>query len=162
MGAIATGGVIDLDEERIHGLGVLATEVQDVIRRETAELERRDCAYRSGRRPLQVRGKTVILVDDGLATGSTMRAAVSALRMLGPARIIAAVPVGSSAACAELGVHADECVCVSTPEPFRAVGAWYRDFTPTTDDEVSAWLRRFGDGGELDTTRMAPENRRST
>lgn len=156
MGAISTGGVIDLDEDRIHELGVRATQVEDVIRRENAELERRDRAYRRGRPPPQVRGKTVILVDDGLATGSTMRAAVSALRALAPARIVVAVPVASKEACADLGAHADECVCVSSPEPFHAVGAWYRDFTPTTDEEVSMWLRRFGDGEVLGATRMAP------
>jgi predicted phosphoribosyltransferase len=155
MGAIASGGVVDLDERLIRDLGVSRAAVADVIRRETVELDRRDRAYRSGRPPPQVRGRTVILVDDGLATGSTMRAAVSSLRALDPARVVVAVPVAAREACADLRSHVDECVCASTPEPFRAVGAWYDDFAPTTDEEVSSLLRRFGDGGRVGAERSS-------
>ena len=113
------------------------------------ELNRRERAYRGDRPPLEVRGRTVILVDDGLATGSTMRAAVAALRRLGPARIIVAVPTAAPATCDEFGHEADECVCVITPDPFYAVGVWYEDFSQTTDDEVRDLLERaaVGDDG---------------
>ncbi len=144
MGAIASGGIVDIDENIVRSLGVTRTQVGHVLERETAELDRRERVYRRGREMPPVRGKTVIVVDDGLATGATMRAAVSALRKLDPARIVAATPVASNEACDELRRHADECVCVSTPEPFYAVGVWYRDFTPTTDEEVTTWLNRFG------------------
>jgi predicted phosphoribosyltransferase len=146
MGAIASGGVIDLDRERIAELRIRMADVEDVVRKEASELGRRERAYRRGRSPPDVRGKTIILVDDGLATGSTMRAAVSALRQLAPARIVVGVPVAAEEACADLGDRADACVCVSRPDPFYAVGAWYEDFRPTTDDEVIACLERFGDG----------------
>jgi predicted phosphoribosyltransferase len=131
MGAIASGGIVGLDENIVKHLGVTRTQVEHVLRRETAELERRGRAYRQGRAMPSVRGMTVIVVDDGLATGATMRAAVMALRKHDPARIVAATPVASNEACDQLQRLADECVCVSTPEPFYAVGAWYRDFTPT-------------------------------
>ena len=150
MGAIASGGIVELDEDTVKQWGITRTQVKHVLERETAELERRASAYRHGREMPSVRGRTVIVVDDGLATGATMRAAVSALRKLGPASIVVAVPVGSNEACDEMRRHADECVCVRTPHPFFAVGAWYHDFTPTTDEEVTMWLERFravGDGG---------------
>ena len=146
MGAIASGNILDLDRERIDELGLSKTEVERVILRESAELDRREQAYRRGRPRPEVHGKTVVIVDDGLATGATMRAAVSALRQLSPARIVVAVPVASNEACQDLARRADECACVSTPHPFLAVGAWYEDFRPTTDEEVVACLQRFGDG----------------
>jgi predicted phosphoribosyltransferase len=148
MGAIASGGTVDLDESIVQHLGVTRAQVEHVLRREAVELERRERVYRNGRTMTTVRGKTVIVVDDGLATGATMRAAVSALRRLEPARIVAATPVASNEACEVLRRLADECVCVSTPEPFHAVGIWYRDFTPTSDAEVMAWLDLLGEGSK--------------
>ncbi len=147
MGAIASGGIVDLDEDVVHQLGLTGAQIQGVLRRESLELERRERAYRRDRAPPAIHGKTVIVVDDGLATGSTMRAAVSALRKQQPARIVVAVPVASPEACVELARQADECVCVLRPEPFHAVGLWYHDFTATTDEEVVDWLERCGDGG---------------
>jgi predicted phosphoribosyltransferase len=146
MGAITSGGVVEIDRALVSEAGVSDADVERVLRRQTAELERRERAYRRGRPAPPVRGRTVILVDDGLATGSTMRVSARALRTLGPAAIVAAVPVASKEACAELARHVDACVCVATPEPFRAVGVWYEDFTPTSDAEVVAYLERFGDG----------------
>ena len=107
------------------------TTVTAEVESEREELTRREAIYRGGRPPLDVRGKTVILVDDGLATGSTMRAAVTALRQKEPARIVVAVPVGAASTCAELQQIADECVCAIAPENFRAVGLWYDDFAQT-------------------------------
>lgn len=142
MGAIASGGVRVLNATVVRELGLPSAEIDRVAAREQEELERRERAYRDGRPPAGVRGRTVILVDDGLATGSTMRAAVRALRREGPSRIVVAVPVSAPQACDELGGEADEIVCLMTPEPFMAVGLWYRDFTPTTDDEVRDLLAR--------------------
>ena len=116
--------------------------IEAVAARELRELERRERAYRGDRPPPEVRGRTVILVDDGLATGSTMRAAVAALRRLGPARIIVAVPTAAPSTCEEFRHEADECVCDITPDPFYAVGLWYEDFSQTTDDEVRDLLER--------------------
>ena len=116
------------------------------VESEREELTRRETIYRSGRPPLDVRGKTVILIDDGLATGSTMRAAVTALRQKEPARIVVAVPVGAASTCAEFQAIADECVCAIAPENFRAVGLWYDDFAQTGDDEVCDLLTRAASG----------------
>jgi predicted phosphoribosyltransferase len=142
MGAIASGGVRVLNEEIVHALGLSERLIDDVEVLERAELERREREYRGDRPPLDVRGRTVILVDDGLATGSTMRAAVAALRRLGPARIVVAVPVSDPSTCEELQREADEVICAITPEPFVAVGRWYQDFSQTTDEEVRALLER--------------------
>jgi predicted phosphoribosyltransferase len=142
MGAIASGGVRVLNEDLVEGLGVPEDVLDAVTAQERAELERRERAYREGRPPPAVRGRTVILVDDGLATGSTMRAAVHALRAQGPARIVVAVPVGAPETCAEFQDEADEAVCARTPDPFYAVGLWYSDFTQTTDEEVRDLLAR--------------------
>lgn len=146
MGAIASGGVMDLDEDLVQRLGISEEQVNSVVRRETRELARREREYRRDRPSPRIRGRTVILVDDGLATGSTMRAAVHALRKQLPGFVVAAVPVASNEACLDLARVADECVCLRRPEPFRAVGEWYRDFRPTTDAEVVACLERFGEG----------------
>lgn len=140
MGAIASGGVRVLNEDLVHRLAIPDSVVDAVAADEEQELERRQRAYRGNLRPTGVRGKTVILVDDGLATGATMRAAVAALRRRRPARIVVAVPVGAVETCTELQEEADEVVCVQTPEPFHAVGLWYQDFSQTTDDEVRALL----------------------
>jgi predicted phosphoribosyltransferase len=142
LGAIATGGVRVLNEAVIRALGLSGDQIEQVARQEQGELERREASYRGDRPPLEVGGRTVILVDDGLATGSTMRAAIAALRRLGPARIVVAVPVGSPETCAEFQDEADEAVCARTPEPFYAVGLWYDDFSQTTDEEVRALLEQ--------------------
>jgi predicted phosphoribosyltransferase len=136
MGAIASGGVRVLNEEVVNFLQIPVTVIDTVAAREQQELERRVLRYRSGRPPLDVHGRTVILVDDGLATGATMRAAVLALRQQQPARIVVAVPVASSTVCHELEAVADEVVCAATPEPFYAVGLWYENFEQTSDAEV--------------------------
>lgn len=140
MGALASGGVRVLNPEVIHLLHLPPEVIERVTAEEQQELERRQQVYRPGRPPPQVQGRTVILVDDGLATGSTMRAAVAALRRLGPRRIIVAVPVGAAETCAELRREVDELICPYTPEPFRAVGLWYEDFSQISDEEVRALL----------------------
>jgi predicted phosphoribosyltransferase len=140
MGAIASGGVRVLNDEVVGWYGIPPSTIDDVATLERAELERREREYRGGRPPLDVSGRTVLLVDDGLATGSTMKAAVQAVRARGPARVVVAVPVGAPETCRELAGTADDVVCVRTPEPFSAVGLWYRDFSQTTDDEVRALL----------------------
>jgi predicted phosphoribosyltransferase len=142
MGAIASGGVTALNPDVIRTLEVPPDVVEAVAGRERRELERREQVYRRGRPTPDVAGKTVILVDDGLATGSTMRAAVAALRKLGPARIVAAVPAAAPASCEEMRAIADDCVCALTPHPFHAVGLWYDDFSQTTDEEVCDLLDR--------------------
>jgi predicted phosphoribosyltransferase len=142
MGAIASGGVRVLNEEVVRVLQVPEDVLEAVASAEQQELERRERLYRGERPPVDVRGKTVILVDDGLATGASMRAAVAALRQMGPARLIVAVPVGSAETCQNLKEQADEVVCASTPEPFRAVGLWYEDFSQTSDEEVRELLER--------------------
>jgi putative phosphoribosyl transferase len=136
MGAIATGGVRVLNEEEARRLRIPGRVIDEVAAEELRELGRRERAYRGDRPAPDVRGRTVILVDDGLATGSTMRAAVAALRRQGPARIVVAVPVGAPETCREFQDEADESVCARTPEPFYAVGLWYGDFAQTTDEEV--------------------------
>jgi putative phosphoribosyl transferase len=141
MGAIASGGVRVLNEDVVRFYGIPLAVIDQVAREEQRELERREAAYREQRAPLDVRGKIVILVDDGLATGSTMRAAVQALRAQQPARIVVAVPVGAAETCDDLLSMADVVVCVRTPQPFAAVGYWYQDFSETTDEEVQSLLR---------------------
>jgi predicted phosphoribosyltransferase len=142
MGAIASGGVQVFNEALIARLGLRAPAVAAVVAREARELERRERLFRGERRPPDVRAKTVILVDDGLATGATMHAAVRALRQLGPAAVVAAAPVGAPQTCAGLAGVADDCVCVLRPEALRGVGLWYEDFAQTGDDEVRALLER--------------------
>lgn len=140
MGAIATGGVRVVNDDVVRYLGIGAHTIDTVAAREEQELRRRDEEYRSSRPFPDLAKKTVIITDDGLATGSTMRAAVAALRKLQPARIVVAVPVGAADTCLMLRQEADEVVCIATPEPFQAVGLWYRDFAQTTDDEVRQLL----------------------
>jgi len=142
MGAIATGGVRVLNADVVNGLRISEAVIDAVAEREQAELTRRERLYRDDRPPPEVRGRTVILIDDGLATGATMRAAAAALRRQQPARLIVAVPVGAPSTCDELREEADEVVCAVTPEPFLAVGFWYDDFSPTTDREVRDLLER--------------------
>ena len=140
MGAIASGGIRVENPAVIEQLDVPEHLVRAIEARERPELVRREQTYRAGRPPLDVRGKIAILVDDGLATGSSMRAAVQGLRQRGPAAIIVAVPVAPREACEELAGLADRLVCGATPEPFYAVGQWYRDFDQTSDDEVRKLL----------------------
>jgi predicted phosphoribosyltransferase len=154
IGAIASGGLPVLSEDVVREYGVPAAAIQAVIERERAELARREHEYRAGRPPLDLRDRIVILVDDGLATGSTMRAAVQAVRALAPARIVVAVPVGAPDTCEEFGRITDETVCARTPEPLSAVGLWYGDFSQTTDEEVHALLRQHAES--LRGSREAP------
>jgi putative phosphoribosyl transferase len=142
MGAIASGGMRVLNEDVVHYLRVPNEAIERVARQEQQELERREREYRGDQPAPEVRGRTVILIDDGLATGSTMRAAVMALKQQQPSRIIAAVPIASESTCNEFKAVVDEIVCALTPEPFYAVGLWYEDFSQTTDEEVRDLLKR--------------------
>lgn len=142
MGAVASGGVRVVNEDVVETLRIPPTVIEQVAAREERELARRERLYRGGRPTLALAGKTAILVDDGLATGSTMRAAIAAARRLDPAAVVVAVPVGSPDVCADLRSLADEVVCVETPPFLYAVGLWYRDFTQVSDDEVRELLAR--------------------
>jgi putative phosphoribosyl transferase len=142
MGAIASSGVTVLNQAVIQALEIDSRTIEETASREQAELQRRERAYRGDRPPLTITGKTVILLDDGLATGSTMRAAIAALRKLRPAQIVVAVPTAAASTAEEIRGLADRCVCVQTPEPFHAVGLWYDDFSQTTDEQVCDLLER--------------------
>src|SRR3954469_5281730 len=142
FGAIATGGTRVLNEEVVESLGIPLEWIEAIDAKERRELERQDRAYRGERPPPDLAGRTVILVDDGLATGSTMVAAVRAVREDDPARVVVAVPVADPDVCAALNAEADEGVCLQTPRPLRAVGVWYENFSQTTDAEVRALLER--------------------
>ena len=140
MGAVASGGLRVLNEDVVEHLRIPARLVERVATRELHELRRREKAYRDDRPLPAVQGRTLILVDDGLATGSSMRAAVSTLCQEAPARLVVAVPTAARETCADLAAHVDELVCVMTPDPFYAVGIWYQDFSETTDEEVTRLL----------------------
>lgn len=142
MGAIASGGVRVVNQEVVDELGLGPEVIDRAAARQEEELRRRERLYRGDRVFPDVRGKTVLVVDDGLATGSTMRAAVAGLRKLGPARIVVAVPTGPAGTCAEMLREADECVCADLPEWFYAVGQAYEDFPQTSDEEVRELLDR--------------------
>ena len=142
MGAIASGGVRVLNADVVDGLGIPQAVIDRVAESEERELERREREYRGDRPAVDVRGRTVILVDDGLATGSSMRVATMALREMQPAQIVVAVPVGSPETCAEFEAEVDKVVCAAMPQPFWAVGQWYSDFSQTNDEEVRVLLRR--------------------
>jgi putative phosphoribosyl transferase len=148
MGAIASGGIIVLDERLVESLGIDEALLERVIAAEARELERREAAYSTGREPPELAGRTVILVDDGLATGATMRAAALAVRRLDPAKIVVAVPVAAEETCDQFRDGVDEIVCEVTPRPFRAVGLWYDDFSQTTDEEVRELVGRAAEWGE--------------
>ena len=142
MGAVATGGERVLNDDVVAGLRIPDYVIEAVAASEQQELARRERLYRGERPPPDIRGRTVILVDDGLATGATMLAAIKALRQQRPARIVVAVPTASPDACEQLRAEADEVVCATTPEPFHAVGLSYEDFSQTTDEEVRDLLAR--------------------
>jgi putative phosphoribosyl transferase len=142
VGAIASGGVRVLNEDVMRALPNADETIESVTARETAELERREQSYRDGRPAPELRDRVVILVDDGLATGATMRAAVKALRHRGAAKIVVAVPVGPPDTCREFEDEADETICATVPEFFQAVGQYYEDFSQTSDDEVRGLLAR--------------------
>jgi putative phosphoribosyl transferase len=151
MGAIASGGVRVLNEQVVEILGIPDRALEAVAATEEKELERRERAYRGDRPEADVRERIVILVDDGLATGSTMRAAARALKQQHPRRLVVAVPVAARETCEEFRGEVDEIVCAMTPEPFYAVGLWYEDFSQTTDEEVRDLLRRAEEAYPLET-----------
>ena len=153
MGAIASGGVRVLNKEITETIGISHDVIDAVARKEQQELARRERLYRGEAPAPRVSGRTVILVDDGLATGSTMRAAALALRQMAPAKLVVAVPVGAQETCAEFRADVDEVVCAATPEPFMAVGAWYADFSQTSDDEVRELLSK---AANIEAERSSP------
>jgi predicted phosphoribosyltransferase len=140
MGAIASGGVRVMNEQVVRSLGISDEQIETVVEREIRELERREQAYRGDRARPDLHGKVVVLVDDGLATGASMRAAVEAVKTQEPDRIVVAVPTAPPETCSDLEDEVEEVVCATTPEPFFGVGAWYADFSQTTDDEVRRLL----------------------
>ena len=142
LGALGPGGQIVLNPDVVHALRLTREEIAVIARDEQEELERREAAYRQGEPALDVQGKTVIVVDDGLATGATMRAALAVLQAEEPARLVVAVPVAAASACESLRPGVDELVCLLSPSDFRAVGLWYQDFSQTTDEEVRHLLDR--------------------
>ncbi len=142
MGAIATGGVRILNNDVVQFLGIPDEVINKIAAREQRELERRELLYRGDRPAYEVHGRTVILVDDGIATGATMHAAVAALKQRQPARIIIAVPTAAPSTCDEFAAEVDELVCVIRPEPFIAVGYWYKQFSQTSDEEVRSLLEQ--------------------
>jgi predicted phosphoribosyltransferase len=144
MGAIASGGVRVLNDDVLQHIPVPMDRIAAVAEREQRELERREKAFRGDAPPLDVRGRVVVVVDDGLATGSTMRAAVRALHQMEPKSVIVAVPVGAPSTCGQFRREADDVLCLRTPEPFQAVGIWYEDFDQTSDEEVHELLEIHG------------------
>ena len=153
MGAVATGGVRVLNDQLVEQLGIPDQMIDAVAARERQELARRERLYRGGRRPPDVRGRTVILVDDGLATGATMYAAIEALRKQNPGRIVVAVPTASPETCEEMKAKADHVICAITPDPFQAVGRWYQDFSQTSDEEVADLLARRSTPGNSEAAQ---------
>lgn len=140
LGALAGKNIRVLNYDIIDLLNIDETIIDTIVAREQTELERRNRLYRQGKPPPAIEGKTIIIIDDGLATGATMRVAISSLRQAGAAWIIAAVPVGAVSPCGKIEEEADELICLHTPEPFYGVGQWYNDFSQTSDDEVLALL----------------------
>ena len=155
MGAIATGGVRFVNDDVVKYLKIPDEVIDAVAAHELKELKRRERAYRGDRSEPDVHGKTVILVDDGLATGSTMRAAAASLRQQEPARIVVAVPVSAVQTCNEYRMGVDEIICADTPEPFMGVGMWYRDFLQTTDEEVRRLLAKAETASDRENREVA-------
>ena len=152
VGAIASGGVRVMNSDVVDALGLSDSQIEAVAAREQVELERRERAYRGGAKPLDLVGKTVILVDDGLATGASMRTAIRSLKSHRPGRIVVAVPTAPRSTCIALKREVDEAICLMTPEPFYAIGQWYLDFSQTSDEEVVALLQAaagFGGAGAV-------------
>jgi len=141
FGAIATGGIRILDAQIVESLGISDLEIERIAARERQELDRRERVYRGARPPLNVDGKTVILVDDGIATGASTRAAIAALRKLKPARIVLAAPIGPASTCRHLRVEVEDLICLDTPEIFYAIGEFYEDFSQVSDEEVTNLLQ---------------------
>jgi putative phosphoribosyl transferase len=146
MGALASGGVCVLNQHIIKRYGISSDSIATVEMREQAELTRREHAYREGRPALSVAGRTAVLIDDGLATGATMRAAITGLQQLSPARIVVGVPIAMAGTCEDLSQLVADIICAATPEPFVSVGTWYEEFEPTPDDEVRALLKAAAQG----------------
>ncbi|MDB6065636.1 MAG: putative phosphoribosyltransferase [Pedosphaera sp.] len=140
MGAVASGGVKILNDDVIQQVGISGNMIDAIVQEKERELEQQEKIYRGERPPAEIKGRTVILVDDGLATGASMRAAVKAVKKKGPKSVIVAVPIGSVQTCHQLQTEVDEVVCGMTPDPFYAVGAWYSDFMQITDEEVRELL----------------------
>lgn len=150
VGAIASGGVRVMNEDVVRALHLTESQIEAIAVREQAVLERRERLYRGHSEPLELAGKVVILVDDGLATGASMRTAIRSLKRHAPARVVVAVPTAPPETCAALGREVDETVCVMTPQPFYSIGSWYLDFSQTSDQEVVELLEKaksFGQGG---------------
>jgi putative phosphoribosyl transferase len=156
FGAIASGGVRFLDREITEAVGISDTDVEQITANVRKELERREKLYRGDRQPLVVQGKTVILIDDGIATGSSMRAAIEALRQMKPARVVVAVPVGPLHTCNRLRSEVDELICPFKPEFFYAIGQFYDDFAQVTDEQVTELLQRAARLAELPSSASAP------
>jgi putative phosphoribosyl transferase len=142
FGAIASGGVKVINQEMVHRLAIPQSVVDAIVAEQEAELDRREKAYRGGREPVPVQGRALVLVDDGLATGASLRAAARALRERKPSQLIVAVPVGSLSACEQLRQEVDELICPETPDPFFSIGTWYSNFIQLTDQEVHELLER--------------------
>lgn len=151
MGAIASGLTQTLDQDLVRELNISHEEIDSVIDREKSELERREGLYRKGRPALDLRGRTVVLVDDGLATGSTMLVAARYARSHAPERILVAVPVAAVQACRRLQEEVDDCICLASPQPFAAVGEWYTDFSQVDDSEVQHLLQEAHNSAEVRT-----------
>ncbi|NOT60657.1 MAG: phosphoribosyltransferase [Acidobacteria bacterium] len=154
MGALASGGIRVMNDDVFPLLGLTDEELNHIVTSEQRELERRERAYRGDRPALKLRGKTVILVDDGIATGTSMRAAVQAIIQMNPAKLVVAVPVAAPESCAEFNHESVTCVCVETPQPFHAVGLWYDNFAQTTDKEVCALLAKANERA-LQTSKVS-------
>jgi len=160
MGAIATGGICILNKDVVQFLNIPDEVIDDITAQELQELERREHLFRGERPAYDVGGRTVILVDDGIATGATMHAAVAAIKQRQPTRIIIAVPTAAPSTCDEFAAEVDELVCVIRPEPFIAVGYWYRQFSQTSDEEVRSLLERANQG--TSTIPRRPQNTPTT
>ena len=159
MGAIASGGIRVLNQDIIRLLDIPEGVIEAATAREQKEIERREHAYRGDRPKPEIRGRTIIIVDDGLATGATMRAAVRALRVQSPSTIIVAVPTGAPDTCEELQKEADDAICLTKPYPFFSIGSWYDDFSQTTDEEVKSILRISDSGLRNENEKVEPETK---